>query len=121
MSKDEVKSEDAAEYKADAPTPKKNPSSIAVSEIIKNYTATDITAAAKEILRKEFIRPGPLTSPSQVAEYLMLEMVREEREQFRVIYLDSRHHVLKDEVLFYGTLNGATVHSREVAKQALLN
>ena len=48
-------------------------------------------------------------------------MSYEPREQFRIIYLNTRHAVISDEVLFYGTLNGATVNPREVAKAALLH
>jgi len=42
-----------------------------------------------------------------------------EKELFRVIYLDTSHHVIGDETLFYGTLNGAAVHPRDVVKPAL--
>lgn len=44
-----------------------------------------------------------------------------EHEVFGVIYLDKRHKVITHEVMFRGTIDGASVYPREVAKAALLN
>ncbi len=38
-----------------------------------------------------------------------------------VLYLDSQNQLIKDEVLFYGTINAASVYPREVVKAALRN
>jgi DNA repair protein RadC len=42
-----------------------------------------------------------------------------DHEVFACLYLDTRNRVLKYEELFRGTLDGASVHPREVVKQAL--
>ena len=42
-----------------------------------------------------------------------------EHEVFAVFFLDSQHQLLEFEVLFRGTLDGASVHPRELAKRAL--
>ncbi len=73
----------------------------------------------KRYLAQKLEREGPLTSPTQAADFLMHQLRDQPREVFAVVYLDNRHHVLRYQELFYGTLNGATVHPREVVKSAL--
>jgi len=73
----------------------------------------------KRYLEQKLEREGPLTSPKQAAEYLTHQLRDRPREVFAIVYLDNRHHVLDYEELFYGTLNGAHVHPREVVKHAL--
>ena len=43
----------------------------------------------------------------------------QERELFLVLALDNRHRVIASEILFAGTIDGASVHPREVVKCAL--
>ena len=73
----------------------------------------------KRYLAQKLEREGPLTSPKQAAEFLMHQLRDRPREVFAIVYLDNRHHVLRYKELFHGTLNGATVHPREVVKSAL--
>jgi len=40
-------------------------------------------------------------------------------EVFAVLFLDNRHRVLAFEELFRGTIDGASVHPREVVRRAL--
>ena len=68
-----------------------------------------------QTLRKQ----GPLSSPSQAADFLTHHLRDLKREVFAVIYLDTRHQVIDYEELFVGTLNGATVHPREVVRSVL--
>jgi DNA repair protein RadC len=42
-----------------------------------------------------------------------------EHERFAAVWLDTRHRVIQAEVLFRGTIDGATVYPREVVKRAL--
>jgi DNA repair protein RadC len=42
-----------------------------------------------------------------------------DHEQFGVIYCDNRHRVIKIETVFHGTIEGASVHPREIVKRAL--
>ena len=73
----------------------------------------------KRYLAQKLEKEGPLTSPAQAAEFLIHQLRDQPREIFAVVYLDNRHYVLRYQELFYGTLNGATVHPREVVKSAL--
>src|ERR1019366_7160376 len=66
------------------------------------------------------IRKGTeLTSPQKTRDYLMTRLATREFETFCVIYLDNRHRLIACEDLFRGTIDGASVHPREVVKEAL--
>ena len=60
-----------------------------------------------------------LSSPRQTAEYLRLRIGAAEREVFTVIYLNNQHQVIETEDMFHGTIDGAPVYPREVARRAL--
>ncbi|OYV74879.1 MAG: DNA repair protein RadC [Chromatiales bacterium 21-64-14] len=63
---------------------------------------------------------GPvMQSPNVVREYLALRFSSQEREVFTCLFLDTRHRVLSCEDLFFGTIDGASVHPREIVKRAL--
>jgi DNA repair protein RadC len=73
----------------------------------------------KRFLGEKLKRDGALTNPKQVSEYLIYQLRDMDREVFAIIYLDNRHQVIRYEELFHGTLNGASVHPREVVKSVL--
>ena len=60
-----------------------------------------------------------LTSPSRTAAYLRLRIGASEREVFTVIYLNNQHQIIATEDMFHGTIDGAAVYPREVARRAL--
>jgi len=79
-----------------------------------------VIVRALEILRSRLAEPGRvLASPKDTREYLWLRLAGCEHELFCLLHLDSRHRVLGFERLFRGTLDGASVHPREVVKAAL--
>lgn len=73
----------------------------------------------KRWLAEELARGPALLNPAFVREYLRLLFAGEEREVFVVLFLDNRHRVLAVERMFFGTIDGANVHPREVVKRAL--
>ncbi|HHQ69326.1 MAG TPA: JAB domain-containing protein [Halothiobacillaceae bacterium] len=60
-----------------------------------------------------------LTSPAAVIRYLRAELGDCHQEIFGVVFLDNRHRVIRFERLFYGTIDQATVHPREVIRAVL--
>lgn len=70
-------------------------------------------------LAEEWQRGTCLDSPQRVRQYLSASLRDRCREIFAVIFLDNRHRVLKLEEMFSGTIDGATVHIREILKRAL--
>jgi len=79
-----------------------------------------ILEAAERILRKRLERVGKIGEPSEAGSYLRAHCAHSEREVFGCIYLDTRHKILSVEDLFFGTIDGAEVHPREVVRRALL-
>jgi len=73
----------------------------------------------------EFLKPKvkgrPLSSPDILYRYIQMQTQLLEHEVFGVIYVDNRNQVIDTEVLFRGTIDGASVHPREVVKAALNN
>lgn len=74
---------------------------------------------ALAILERRVAGRTLLTSPESVRHFLTVRMSSYQTERFCVIFLDTRHRVLSFEDLFRGTVDGATVYPRVVAKEAL--
>ncbi len=64
-------------------------------------------------------RGTPLSSPTDTRRFLTARLRRHEHEVFACLFLDNRHRLIRFEELFRGTVNGASVHPREIAKRAL--
>ncbi len=60
-----------------------------------------------------------LSSWSALLGYCRTAMAFEEREQFRVLFLDKKNQLLADEVQQTGTVDHTPVHPREVIRRAL--
>ena len=79
--------------------------------------------AAAEIARRqlsETMRAGPsLASPRTTRDFLSARLRDLEHEVFCCLYLDKRHRLIQFEELFRGTIDGASVHPREIVKLAL--
>jgi DNA repair protein RadC len=79
--------------------------------------------AAVELGRRYLEAPGPsgmaLRAPGDAARYFRARLADLPHEVFSCLYLDTRHRLIRYEELFRGTIDGATVHPREVVKRAL--
>ncbi len=79
--------------------------------------------AAAEIvrrnLRESLDRADALTSPAVTRDYLRARLRDLPHEVFCCLFLDNRNRVISFEELFRGTIDGASVHPREVVKTAL--
>ena len=60
-----------------------------------------------------------LSSWSAVIDYCRAAMAFEEREQFRILFLDSKNALIADEVQQTGTVDHTPVYPREVVRRAL--
>jgi DNA repair protein RadC len=79
----------------------------------------EVIAAALRILSRRLARSNAITSPRVTREYLTVRFADLEHEVFACLFLDTRHRVIACEELFRGTVDGASVHPREVVKRAL--
>lgn len=55
--------------------------------------------------------------PADVANLLMLEMSMLEREELRVVGLDTKHNVLFEETIYKGSLNSAVIRVGEIFRR----
>lgn len=70
-------------------------------------------------LREQLDRHDVLSSPGDTRQYLHLRLHQYPYEVFSCIFLDNRHRVISYEELFRGTIDGASVHPREVVRRAI--
>ena len=64
-------------------------------------------------------RDGPLRNPEATRRYLTAQLRAHPFEVFAAVFLDNCHRVIAFEELFRGTVNGVSVHPREVVRCAL--
>jgi DNA repair protein RadC len=57
--------------------------------------------------------------PKTAFTYLELHLGLHEREVFCCLFLDNRHRLIDYRELFFGTIDGASIHPREVIKEAM--
>ena len=70
-------------------------------------------------LRGQVKQRPVLSSWSNVLDYCRTAMAFENKEQFRVLFLDKRNALIADEVQQTGTVDHTPVYPREVVKRAL--
>ncbi len=64
-------------------------------------------------------RGASIHDPISAGRYFAQRLRANPNEVFAVLFLDNRHRAISFEELFHGTINGAEVHPREVARRAL--
>lgn len=82
-------------------------------------TEQDVLAAAEEILSRQIERLGEIGNPRDSENFLRVRMGHLLHEEFHIVWLDNRHRVIATDKLFTGTVDGASVHPREVVRKAL--
>jgi DNA repair protein RadC len=78
-----------------------------------------VQAAALRTSQCEVKKRPVLAAMSTVLAYLRSAMAFENKEQFRILFLDRRNKVIADEVQSRGTIDHTPVYTREVMKRAL--
>lgn len=95
---------------------------LSIREVNGQYrpaTGDEVITAARRAIARKFRRGTSLTSPSLTRDFLRLQLAPLEHEIFSIVFVDSRHCVLSYQEMFRGTVDGASVHPREVVKEAL--
>jgi len=78
-----------------------------------------VQAAASRLARGQVQRKPVLSSWSAVLDYCRTAMAFEDKEQFRILFLDKRNQLIADERQQTGTVDHTPVYPREVVKRAL--
>ena len=76
---------------------------------------------ARRHLHEQLQRGEALTSPDLSSRFLQQQLRDYPFEVFACLFLDNRHRLIAYEELFRGTIDGASVHPREVVRKALMH
>ena len=76
-------------------------------------------AAAVRLAKEGAMQRPVLGNWQALLDYLRADMAHCVVERFRVLHLDTRNYLIRDEVMSRGTIDQAAVHVREVIKRAL--
>jgi DNA repair protein RadC len=78
---------------------------------------------ALELARRHLQEPlrvgSALTTPDATRRFLIAQLRDRPFEVFCCLFLDNRHRLIAFEEIFRGTIDGASVHPREVVRQTL--
>lgn len=104
-----------------------NPQQFALTLEPDHIRRPDLTEDERELIERAIrclearyrVSQEKLTSPDATRNYLKLRLDGVPYEVFAVLLLDNRHQVLNYVELFRGTVDGASVHPREVLRIAL--
>lgn len=78
-----------------------------------------VQAAAIRLAKREAMAKPALGSFKAVLDYCMAAMAREDREQFRILFLDRKNMLIADEIQNKGTVDHTPAYPREVVRRAL--
>ena len=89
-------------------------------EVGKTDSENQIISEALQILESRIKTKGEfMENPKHVENFLRIQFSEMESEAFSVMFLDNNHRLIAFEEMFKGTINGSSVHPREVVKAAL--
>jgi len=78
-----------------------------------------VQVAASRLARGQIRQRAVLSSWSNVLDYCRTAMAFDDKEKFRVLFLDKKNQLIADEVQQTGTVDHTPVYPREVVKRAL--
>ena len=76
-------------------------------------------AAALRLLRVQTQARPVLSNWQALIDYLRADMAHHTIERFRVLHLNTRNMLIRDEVMSEGSIDQASVHVREVIRRAM--
>lgn len=76
-------------------------------------------AAALRLLRAEVVERPVLANWQALIDYLHADMAHHRIERVRVLHLNTRNILIRDELISEGSIDEAAVHVREVVKRAI--
>src|SRR6478609_3916983 len=76
-------------------------------------------ASALRLLKSKVADRPILSSWQALTDYLHADMAHRMTERARVLHLDTRNRLIRDELISEGTIDQAAIHVREVVRRAL--
>jgi DNA repair protein RadC len=71
------------------------------------------------VLRAEALDGPVLTTSQALIDYLFADMAHLPAERLRVLFLNSKNRLLRDEMVSEGSINEAPIYPREIMRRAL--
>ena len=78
-----------------------------------------VKAASLRLMQGELANKPVISSWGSMLNYCVAAMAHEQREQFRIIFLDKRNQIIADEIQAEGTIDHTPVYVREVVRRSL--
>ena len=78
-----------------------------------------VALAARRFARSEATQRPVLASWKALLDYLAIDMAHLTVERVRILFLDTKNRLLRDEHLADGSIDEAAIHPREVIRRAL--
>ena len=78
-----------------------------------------IEAAALNFGQSKIMHKPALANWNQMINYCRAKIAEKNKEEFHVLFLDKKNHIIADEMMGMGTVDHAPVYPREVIKRAL--
>lgn len=70
-------------------------------------------------LWETMVRNDAVASPDDSRRYLTARLREQRNEVFACLFLDNKNRIIEYEELFFGTIDGASVHPRQIVQRAL--
>ncbi len=78
-----------------------------------------VQAAALRMLRSEVAQQPILASWQALLDYLRIDMAHLTTERVRILHLNAKNMLIRDEVMAEGSIDQAVIHVREVIRRAI--
>ena len=88
-------------------------------ETLSEAERESVVRLALEVMAKEVAAGPVITGDEAAARYIQLRAGRGEREVFGCLFLDTRNRLIRDEPLFYGSVDRSMVYPRVILQKAL--
>lgn len=89
---------------------------VGTAKFVQLQAALELT---ERFLETSFSRGDAISDPGMTRRYLKGKLRGYVREVFACLFLDNQHRLICYEELFFGTIDGASVHPREVVRRVL--
>ena len=99
-----------------------SPDEISTVEGMGDISAAYLKASSElshRAAREEISARPIISSWTALITYVRTQLQHETREQFRVLFLDTKNQLIADEIMSKGTVDQAPVYPREIARRAL--
>ena len=78
-----------------------------------------VAVAARWLAREQVLNRPAISNWQALLDYCRIAMAHAPKEQFRILFLDRRNHLIADELQQEGTVDHTPVYPREVIRRAL--